>query len=85
MDIYAGKPYVPNSGLTEIEPYLGGVGGGLVGGFGVRIPFTKSIALEPVVQVQYIYVNLEVNDRKRMMPNYNFMVRLIVGDQIFAK
>jgi hypothetical protein len=35
--------------------------------------------------VQYIYVNLEVNDRKRMMPNYNFMVRLIVGDQIFAK
>lgn len=85
MDIYAGQPYVPNSGLTEIEPYLGGVGGGVLGGFGIRIPFTKTIALEPIIQVQYTFMNLKVYDQKKMMPNYNFMIRLIVGDEIFAK
>ena len=85
MDIYAGQTYVPNSGLTEIEPYLGGSGGGVMGGFGVRIPFSKSIALEPVFQLQYTFINLAVNDLKKMMPNYNLMVRIIVGDKIFAK
>ncbi|MBP7102125.1 MAG: hypothetical protein KBA86_02650 [Bacteroidales bacterium] len=85
MDIYAGQTYVPNSGLTEINPYLGGVGGGIVGGFGIRIPFTKTVALEPIIQLQYTFMNLKVYDEKKMMPNYNFMVRLIVGDEIFAK
>lgn len=85
MNMYGGQNYVPNSGLTEIKPYLGGVGGGIMGGFGIRIPFTKSVALEPVVQVQYTYVNLEVYGMKRMLLNYNFMVRLIVGDKIFAR
>ncbi len=85
MDLHAGKTYVPNSGLTEIEPNLGGVGGGLVGGLGLRIPFGKTIAIEPVVQLQYVYINLKVEERKRMMPNYNFMIRLVVGDKIFAK
>ncbi|MDD4209295.1 MAG: hypothetical protein PHI52_03050 [Bacteroidales bacterium] len=85
MDMYAGQTYVPNSGLNEINPYLGGVGGGILGGFGIRIPFTKTVALEPIIQLQYTFMNLEVYDEKKMMPNYNFMVRLIVGDEIFAK
>ncbi|NLJ81659.1 MAG: hypothetical protein GX330_00840 [Bacteroidales bacterium] len=84
MDMYAGQSYVPNSGLTEIAPVLGGAGGGILGGMGIRIPFAYSIALEPVIQVQYTYINLEVNNTKKMMPHYNLMVRLIVGDRIFS-
>lgn len=90
INMYGGQNYVPNSGLTEIDPYLGGVGGGIMGGFGIRIPFTKSVALEPVIQLQYTYINLGIYDiemkpKSKMLLNYNFMVRLIVGDKIFAR
>ena len=85
IDYYGGQIYDPTINQTQIDPYLGGVGGGVLAGVGLRMLFTQSIALEPVVQLQYTYINLEVNSFKKMLPSYNFMIRLIVGDKIFAK
>lgn len=85
IDYYGGQNYDPTIDQTRIDPYLGGVGGGVLAGAGLRIPFTKTIAIEPVVQLQYSFINLEVNDLKKILPHYNIMIRLIVGDKIFAK
>ena len=85
IDYYGGQTYDPTIDQTRIDPYLGGVGGGVLAGAGLRIPFTKAIAIEPVFQLHYSFINLEVNDLKKMLPHYNIMIRLIVGDKIFAK
>ena len=84
IDYYGGQMDDPSIDQTRIDPYLGGVGGGVLVGAGARIPFMKHIALEPLVQCQYTFVNLAIDGQKRFLPSFNFMIRLIVGDRIFT-
>jgi hypothetical protein len=73
----------PSITLPEIDPHLGGIGYGFMGGFGVRLTFNKWAAIEPVVQINAEKVQLA--GYNEMRPNFNFMVRLVVGDQLFSK
>jgi hypothetical protein len=78
-----GTIYDPSISQTEIDPHLGGVGFGFMGGLGLRLAFNKWAAIEPVVQINIEKVNL--SSYGKMRPNFNFMVRLVVGDKVFAK
>ncbi len=73
----------PSISYTEINPQLGGIGWGIIGSFGVRLAFNQWAAIEPVVQVSAEKVNLSSYGTIR--PNFNFMIRLVVGDKLFAK
>jgi len=79
----AGTYYDPSIAQPVINPYLGGVGFGFVGGFGVRFAFNKWAALEPVIQVST--EKLHLSSYGKMRPNYNLMIRLVVGDKVFRK
>ncbi|MDR2409905.1 MAG: hypothetical protein LBE13_17590 [Bacteroidales bacterium] len=78
-----GTVYDPGIDATEIDPHLGGIGYGFIGGFGVRLAFNKWAAIEPVVQVSAEKINL--SSYSQIRPNYNFMIRLVMGDKVFAK
>ena len=80
---YGDIPFVPGSGATELNPQIGGVGFGFMGGFGIRLAFNSWAAIEPVVQVSADKLNL--SSFGKIKPNYNFMVRLVVGDGVFSK
>ena len=75
--------YDPGIPTSEINPHIGGVGYGFMAGLGVRIAFNEWAALEPVVQVSADKLNLSSYGKIR--PNFNFMIRLVVGDKLFAK
>jgi hypothetical protein len=83
IDVYGGMSYVPGIDHTVINPYLGGIGYGFMGGLGVRIAFNKWAAIEPVFQVSTEKLNL--SSYGKMRPNFNFLIRLVVGDKMFAK
>ena len=78
-----GYQYDPGIPTSEINPHIGGVGYGFMAGFGVRIAFNSWAALEPVVQISADKLNLSSYGKIR--PNFNFMIRLVVGDRLFAK
>ena len=78
-----GTSYVPGIDPMVINPYLGGIGFGFVGGLGIKLSFNKWISLEPVVQVSVEKLNL--SSYGTMRPNFNFMVRLVAGDRLFEK
>ena len=80
---YGDLPYIPGSGATELNPQIGGVGYGFMGGFGIRLEFNSWAAIEPVVQVSADKLNMSSFGKIR--PNFNFMVRLVVGDKLFSK
>lgn len=77
-----GYHYDPSISAPKINPHIGGVGYGFLGGFGIRIAFSEWAAVEPVVQVSFDKLNLSSFGKIR--PNYSFMIRLVVGDRIFA-
>jgi hypothetical protein len=78
-----GTVYDPGFEYPRINPNLGGIGFGIIGGLGVRLTFNQWAAIEPVVQVSVEKVNLSSYDKMR--PNFNFMVRLVIGDKVFSK
>jgi len=78
-----GTYYDPSISPPVINPYLGGIGFGIVGGFGIKLAFNKWVSLEPVVQVSTEKLNL--SSYRKMRPNYNFMIRLVAGDRLFRK
>jgi hypothetical protein len=78
-----GTVYDPGIINPDIDPHLGGIGYGFTGGLGVRLAFNKWAAIEPVVQVRAEKINLSSYGKIR--PNFNFMVRLVMGDKIFSK
>ena len=80
---YGDVLYDPSISQTEINPNLGGVGYGFVGGLGIRLAFNKWAAIEPVVQVGAEKLNLSSYGKIKL--NYNFIIRLVVGDKVFKK
>ena len=78
-----GYHYIPGDNAYEINPHIGGIGYGFMAGFGVRIAFNAWAALEPVVQISADKLNLSSYGKIR--PNFNFMIRLVVGDRLFAR
>ncbi|MCL2131918.1 MAG: hypothetical protein FWH36_05645 [Lentimicrobiaceae bacterium] len=78
-----GQEYDPFMPQTKLDRKLGGVGYGFSAALGLRISFTKWAALEPAAQFRLEKVNLE--GYSNITPNYLFMIRLVVGDRIFAK
>ncbi|MDR0604956.1 MAG: hypothetical protein LBG80_11700 [Bacteroidales bacterium] len=78
-----GTVYDPGISSTEIDPHLGGIGYGFIGGLGVRLAFNTWAAIEPVVQISAEKIHLSSYNQIR--PNYNFMIRLVMGDKVFAK
>jgi hypothetical protein len=78
-----GYSYVPGDNAQEMYSHIGGVGYGFMAGFGVRIAFNEWVALEPVFQVSAERLNL--SSYGEMRPNYNVMIRLVIGDMLFAK
>ena len=83
IDNLGGMPYVPGIDQTVINPYLGGIGFGIIGGFGIRLAFIKGVAIEPVFQVGGEKLNLSAYGKMRA--NYNFLIRLALGDKLFRK
>jgi len=78
-----GPNHDPTITQTQLNPRLGGVGYGFSAAFGLRISFNKWAAIEPTAQFRLEKVNLA--GYNSMTPNYNFMIRLVIGDKIFAK
>jgi hypothetical protein len=78
-----GTGYDPSLTYSEINPMLGGIGFGIVGGFGIKLAFNKWASLEPVFQVSTEKLNLSSYGKMRL--NYNFMIRLVAGDKMFRK
>lgn len=79
---YGPGGYDPNSQI-KISRKLGGIGYGFTAAFGLRISFNKWAAIEPVAQFRLEKIQLAgYND---ITPNYNFMVRLVLGDKFFSK
>jgi len=77
-----GQSYDPSIPQTEITRKLGGVGYGFSAAFGLSISFNKWVAIEPVAQFRLEKIQLAgYND---ITPNYNFMIRLVLGDGFFA-
>ena len=79
MNQYGPDPYMYP---TETDRKRGGVGTGFSLAAGLRITFNKWAAIEPVAQFRYEKVNLAGYDA--ITPNYNFMIRLVIGDGFFA-
>ena len=80
---YGGQSYDPSISQTKIDRKRGGVGYGFSAAIGLRISFNKWAAIEPIVQFRLEKINLAgYND---ITPNYNFMIRLVLGDNVFAK
>ena len=78
-----GVVYDPSLSYIETTRRMGGTGYGFSAALGLRISITKWAALEPLAQFRLEKVNLAgYND---ITPNYNFMIRLVVGDKVFAK
>jgi hypothetical protein len=78
-----GTYYDPSINPPTINPYLGGIGFGIIGGFGIKLAFNKWVSLEPVFQVST--EKLQLSSYGKMRPNYNFMIRLVAGDKMFRK
>jgi hypothetical protein len=78
-----GQSYNPTIPQTQLSPKLGGVGYGFSAAAGLRISFNKWAALEPIAQFRFEKINLAGYDY--MAPNYNFMLRLVLGDKFFAR
>jgi len=78
----AGVAYDPNLSQSEVERRRGGVGYGFTAAVGCRIAFNKWAALEPVAQFRMEKIQLA--GYNAMTPNYNFMIRLVLGDKAFA-
>lgn len=78
-----GTYYTPGTDYTEINPNLGGVGFGMTGGLGIRLALNRWAAIEPVVQVGAEKLNLSSYGKFKL--NYNFIIRLVVGDKVFKK
>ena len=78
-----GYYYDPGTNPPRIDPHIGGIGYGFMAGFGIRLAFNSWAAIEPVVQISADKLNLSSYGKIR--PNYNFMVRLVVGDKLFSK
>ena len=68
---------------TEISRKRGGVGYGFSAAIGLRISFNKWAAIEPVAQFRLEKIQLA--GYNSIAPNYNFMIRLVLGDKVFAK
>ena len=83
IDMYGGMAYVPGIDHTSINPYLGGIGYGFMGGVGLRLALNKWAAVEPVIQVNMEKLNL--SSYGKMRPNYHFIVRISAGDRLFKK
>ena len=78
-----GVVYDPTMPPTRIDRKLGGVGYGFSAALGLRISFNRWAAIEPVAQFRLEKVNLAgYND---ITPNFNIMIRLVLGDKVFAK
>ena len=77
-----GQNYDPTYTQTNLNPKLGGVGYGFSAAAGLRISFNKWAAIEPVIQFRLEKINLA--NYNYMTPNYNFMIRLVLGDKFFA-
>jgi len=78
-----GTNYDPSLSYPERNPKLGGIGYGFSAAIGLRISFNKWAAIEPVAQFRLEKIQLAgYND---ITPNYHFMIRLVLGDNIFAK
>ena len=78
-----GTIYDPSINQPIINPYLGGVGFGFMGGLGIRLAVGKWAAIEPVIQVSTEKLNL--SSYGKMRPNYHFIIRLVASDKIFMK
>jgi hypothetical protein len=78
-----GTSYDPYLTYSEINPMLGGIGFGIVGGIGIKIAFNQWASLEPVFQVST--EKLQLSSFGKMRLNYNFMIRLVAGDKLFRK
>jgi len=78
-----GTSYVPGINPPIINPYLGGIGYGFMGGLGIRLEMNKWVAIEPVFQVGAEKLNL--SSYGKMRPNFSFIIRLVAGDKVFGK
>jgi hypothetical protein len=78
-----GIGYDPSLTYSEINPMLGGIGFGIVGGIGIKIAFNQWASLEPIFQVST--EKLQLSSFGKMRLNYNFMIRLVAGDKLFRK
>ncbi|MBO4581919.1 MAG: hypothetical protein J5701_06520 [Bacteroidales bacterium] len=82
IDRYGGTPYVPNTDRTEVDPMLGGVGGGGNISLGVRIAFNSWAAIEPF---GYISIEkLKLTGYDQIYPNFAVGVRIVMGDRLFS-
>ena len=77
-----GVAYDPSISQPEVNRKRGGVGYGFSAALGFRIAFNKWAALEPVAQFRMEKIQLA--GYNAMAPNYNFMIRLVLGDKFFA-
>jgi hypothetical protein len=82
LDMYGGQGYDPSINQTEINRKRGGVGYGFAAALGLRLSFNKWVGIEPVAQFRLEKVNLA--GYNQITPNYNFMLRIVVGDYIFT-
>ena len=82
LDVYGGQGYDPSINQTEVDRKRGGVGYGFSAAVGLRISFNKWAAIEPVAQFRLEKISLVGYDY--ITPNYNFMIRLVIGDGFFA-
>jgi hypothetical protein len=77
-----GMEYVPNTEYTTVDPKLGGVGFGLGMGIGIKIAFTPWFSIDPIAEICAEKPHLAGYDK--MTPNFNFAIRLVMSDKIFA-
>ena len=82
IDRYGGVSYVPNTNRTEVNPMLGGVGGGANFNLGIRIAFNSWAALEPFGSISIEKLKLTGYDQIR--PNFAAGVRIVMGDRLFS-
>lgn len=82
IDYYGGMPYVPGINRTEVNPMLGGVGGGGHLSIGLRIAFNTWAAIEPFGYVSVEKLQLTGYDQIR--PNFAIGMRIVMGDRLFA-
>jgi len=78
-----GTNYDPSLSYPERNLKLGGIGYGFSAAVGLRISFNKWAAIEPVAQFRLEKIQLA--GYNSITPNYNFMIRLVLGDKVFAK
>lgn len=78
IDIYAGKPFVPNAPINEYDIYQGGLGFGIFASYGLRYTINEQACIELVPNFYLATVNLpEYNNRLKL--NFSTQFRLVIS------